>query len=145
MTRDLLIAQLKVHEGTGPIKNGRLMPYKDSVGKLSIGYGRNLDANGVRVVEATFMLDNDLDDAIRTCHEVLPFFEHLDTVRQAVVSELMFNMGWGTLKEFVNTLRAIERHDFVAAATGLRNSKWYQQVKRDRGERLAKQMETGQW
>lgn len=145
MTRDLLTAQIKVHEGTGPIKNGRYMPYRDSKGILSIGWGRNLDANGVRESEAALMLDNDIDEAIQACFRELPWFRHLDTVRQAVVTELMFNMGWGTLKEFTQTLPALERQEFQKAANLLRQSKWYRDVKQKRGERLATVLETGQW
>jgi lysozyme len=145
MTRDLLIAQLKLHEGSGPKKHGRFMPYKDTKGILSIGWGRNLDANGLRESEAELCLNNDLDDAIHTCFDVLPWFRTLDTVRQAVVTELMFNMGWGTFQEFTQTLRAIGEHDFAKAAEGLRQSKWYRDVKERRGKRLATVMETGQW
>lgn len=145
MTRDLLLIQLKRHEGTGPMRNGRFMPYEDSKGILTIGWGRNLRANGVRESEAVTMLDNDLDDAIRECFEQLPWFRSLDTVRQAVVSELMFNMGWPTFSQFINTLKAIGQHDFARAAMGLRQSKWYHDVKKARGEKLATQMETGTW
>lgn len=145
MTRDLLLAQLKVHEGTGPMKNGRYMPYEDSKGILTIGWGRNLRANGVRESEAVLMLDNDVDEAIHDCYREFQWFRSLDTVRQAVVTELVFNMGMSTMKEFVRTLRAIGEHDFASAAMGLRNSKWYRDVKQRRGEKLARQMETGQW
>lgn len=145
MMRDQLLDQLITHEGTGPMRSGRLMPYRDSKGILTIGYGRNLEANGVRVVEARQMLNNDLDDAIKTCFEMLPWFRNLDTVRQAVVAELMFNMGWSTFSQFVNTLRAIGEHDFAKAAAGLRNSKWYRDVKKTRGERVARVLETGVW
>lgn len=145
MTRDLLLIQLKRHEGTGPMKNGRFMPYEDTKGILTIGYGRNLRANGVRESEAIVMLDNDVDEAIHTCFQQLPWFRSLDTVRQSVVTELVFNMGWPTFKQFTNTLKAIGEHDFARAAMGLRQSLWYQQVKKTRGEKLATQLESGIW
>lgn len=140
-----MITQIKAHEGTGPRRDGRFMPYKDSKGILTIGWGRNLSANGIRESEAVAMLDNDVDEAIQACVRHLPWFRNLDTVRQAVLTELMFNMGWGTLSEFVNTLHAIGEHDFARAAMGLRHSKWYRDVKVARGEKLATQMETGVW
>ena len=40
--RDLARAQLKVDEGV------RLKPYRDSVGILSVGVGRNLEDRGLR-------------------------------------------------------------------------------------------------
>lgn len=145
MTRDLLLIQIKRHEGTGPIRNGRYLPYRDSRNILTIGWGRNLEANGLREDEATLCLNNDVDDAIRECFAEFSWFRGLDTVRQAVVTELVFNMGMPTMKQFVNTLRAIGEHDFARAAMGLRQSRWYQQVKKVRGERLATQMESGIW
>ena len=46
--------QLVIHEGM------RLKPYKDSVGKLTIGVGRNLDDVGITEVEALELLENDI-------------------------------------------------------------------------------------
>lgn len=143
--RERLEAQVKLHEGTGPKKGDRFMPYRDSKGILSIGWGRNLQANGVRESEAQIMFTNDLDDAIRQCFAVLPWYRDLDTVRQAVIAELMFNMGWGTFSQFENTLRAVEERNFVRAAMGLKQSLWYQQVGKRRGETLRTQLETGIW
>jgi lysozyme len=143
MSRTDLLNQIIRHEGSGPVKNGRFMPYKDSKGILTIGYGRNLDANGLRESEARILLDNDVDAAIKECFERFPWFRQLDTVRQAVVSELVFNMGMTTFLQFTRTIDAIQRHDFAAAAFGLRHSKWYQDVKQVRGEKLAGQMESG--
>ena len=40
----LLWFQLKAHDGL------RLKPYRDSVGKLTVGVGRNLDDVGLRVM-----------------------------------------------------------------------------------------------
>lgn len=143
MTREQLREQIIRHEGTGKIVNGRMMPYTDTTGNLSIGYGRNLRANGIRPSEAAVLLENDITDALNDCLRFIPTFDTLDTVRQAVLTELMFNMGWPTLKTFKATLAAIERRDFEAAADGLRNSKWYRDVKPTRGDRLVTQMRTG--
>jgi lysozyme len=145
MTRDKLVEQLIQHEGSGPLKNGRFMPYKDSKGILSVGYGRNLEANGVRESEALEMLNNDLDEAIHRCFAELTWYRGLDTVRQAVVAELVFNMGMKTFLQFVNTIDAIDRRDFVAAARGLRQSKWYRDVGAKRGDKLVSQLQSGLW
>lgn len=145
MTREALIEQIKRHEGHGPMKNGRHMPYPDSKGILTIGYGRNIQANGVRESEATEMLDNDVDEAIHACFATFEWFRGLDTVRQAVVTELVFNMGMATWLQFKNTIAAIERRDFPAAAQGLRNSKWYRDVGPTRGDTICRQIESGAW
>ena len=51
---DALIAK---HEGL------RLKPYKDSVGKLTIGYGRNLDDVGISQEEAEILFSADVAQA----------------------------------------------------------------------------------
>ena len=38
----------------------RLKPYRDTVGKLTIGTGRNLDDMGISEVENAMLLDNDI-------------------------------------------------------------------------------------
>ena len=38
----------------------RLTPYRDTVGKLTIGVGRNLDDVGITDAEARFLLENDI-------------------------------------------------------------------------------------
>lgn len=145
MTREALIEQIKRHEGHGPMKNGRHMPYLDSKGITTIGYGRNLQANGLRECEATEMLDNDVDDAIHACFATFPWFRDIDTVRQAVVAELVFNMGMKSWLGFDNTIGAIERRDWPAVGRGLRQSKWYRDVGPLRGDKMINQIVTGQW
>jgi lysozyme len=145
MTRDRLLEQLMQHEGHGPMKNGRFMPYKDSKGILTIGYGRNLEANGVRESEAGEMLNNDLDEAIHACFADLLWFRSLDTVRQSVVSELVFSMGMATFLTFPRMIAAIERRDFPSAAHELRTAKWYRDVKAKRGDKVCDQLGTGIW
>ncbi len=41
----------------------RLKPYRCSAGKLTIGYGRNLDDRGISAHEANDLFENDLIDA----------------------------------------------------------------------------------
>ncbi len=53
--------QLVRHEGLG------LKPYRCPAGKLTIGYGRNLDDTGISKAEAYELLSND----IRCCEEQL--------------------------------------------------------------------------
>lgn len=137
MSRDLLIKQLMQDEGL------RLFPYTDTTGHLTIGYGRNLASNGIRRSEAMAMLNNDVDDAIHDLARY-PWFRELDTVRQAALTNMMFNLGAEKFAGFKQTLRAIERGDYEAAANGMRKSLWAKQVGK-RAERLARQMETGEW
>ena len=47
----------------------RLKPYKCPAGKTSIGWGRNLEDNGISKEEAEFLLNNDIDWAISECSQ----------------------------------------------------------------------------
>ncbi len=123
----------------------RLKPYTDTVGKLTIGVGRNLDDVGISAREAYDMLENDIDRAVRDLVERFSWVDTLDPVRQAVLVNLTFNMGISGLAKFVNTLAAIKRRDYTAAAIGLQNSLWYRQVQKSRSTRLIQMLRTGEW
>lgn len=116
--------QLIEHEGL------RLKPYKDSVGKLTIGVGRNLDDVGLTHTEAIYLLENDIG---RVCYELdgaLPWWRTLDLARQQVLIDMGFNMGVPTLLGFVRTLGYIESGMYEQAAEAMLQSKWAQQVGR---------------
>ena len=100
MNRQLLLEQLERHEGL------RLKPYRDTVGKLTIGYGRNLDDRGISEDEAGFMLDNDIDLVVAEL-ERMPLFLSLNPVRQVVLANMAFNMGMPTLLTFRRMLGAL--------------------------------------
>ena len=59
MNNDTIKALLIKHEGI------KFKPYKDTVGKWTIGVGRNLDDKGISITEAMFLLQNDIDECER--------------------------------------------------------------------------------
>jgi lysozyme len=121
-----------------------LRPYTDTVGKLTIGYGRNLSDNGITRAEALLLLDHDIDDAMQDLMARYPWTATLDPVRFAVLVEMSFNLGIARLSGFKNTLRAVERGDYDKAADGMLASKWASQVK-GRAVTMARQMRSGAW
>jgi lysozyme len=131
-------ASIRAHEGL------RLKPYKDTTGHLSLGYGRNLSANGIREVEAEHLLANDLSEAIVEVSTAYPWVAILAPARQAVVVELMFNLGPSRLAKFRPTLDLLRQGDYAGAGGRLRRSKWAGQVGR-RAEHLITQLVTGAW
>lgn len=140
MHRLLLRAQVKTDEGF----RGAL--YRDSLGNLTIGYGRLMEKSrggGISTDEAEYMLANDLTTAERLC-EGMPAYLDLSPVRQAVLVNMCFNMGAPTLREFKRMFSALVRQDYGEAAHEMLDSTWARQVGA-RAERLAKQMKTGQW
>ncbi|SMG00321.1 glycoside hydrolase family protein [Burkholderia singularis] len=115
--------------------------YVDTVGKVSGGIGRNLSDKGFRDNEIDLMYENDRADTEAWLDRNLPWWRLLDPVRQRVLMNMAFNMG-GKLLTFVNTLAAVKRGDYGAAADGMLASKWAGQVGA-RAQRLAAMMRSG--
>lgn len=136
--REQLTKQLIRDEGL------RLRPYKDTVGKVTIGIGRNLDDVGISHDEALVLLGNDIEKASAALRTQLPWTVNLDDARQGVLVNMTFNMGIGTVLKFKETLAHIQAGDYAAAASGMLQSNWAKQVG-PRADRLANQMRTGIW
>jgi lysozyme len=128
--------QLMLHEGV------RLKPYRDTVGKLTIGVGRNLDDVGLFRSEADFLLSNDIARVYRDCLQAFPFFTALDHVRQKVLLDMCFNLGIAGLKKFKRTLGYVAAGEYDKAAAAMLESKWARQVGK-RAHRLAEMMRSG--
>lgn len=145
MNQDLLEQELERDEGL------RLKAYRDSVGKLTIGVGRNLDDKGISETEARTLLRNDIAEHLALLDRELPWWRELDEERQRVLANMAFNLGVGPTVEqpegklltFKTTLAAVRRGDYEAAANGMSASAWAKQVG-IRATRLIKIMRTGE-
>ena len=142
--RAALKTQLKRDEGAGLTKGGNFMPYKCPAGKLTLGYGHNLDANGITPRMAEYILDADIDTAISEVLTRWPWAETLDPARQAVLVNMLFNMGGAKLNGFRKFLAAAQAKSYEEAAVEMLASNWAEQVG-DRALRLAQQMRTGEF
>ena len=134
MNRERLLKQIEMHEGF------RGKPYKDSEGIMTIGIGRNVEANPLSHEEAVFMLENDVDKAIYSVNNY-QWFDGLSDVRQRVVIDMAFNLGISGFSRFKKMITHIEAGRFRLAASEMLNSKWAWQVGA-RAIRLSKMMET---
>ena len=122
----------------------RLKPYTDSVGKLTIGVGRNLTDKGISFQEAQELLANDIADATADLQAKLPWTATLDDVRKGAMLNMTFNMGIGGLLEFHDFLARMQRGDFPGAAGAMLDSLWARQVG-PRATRLSIQIQSGVW
>ena len=120
----------------------RLKPYRDTVGKLTIGVGRNLDDVGITKDEAMHLLECDIRRVKDDLDHALSWWRGLDDVRQRVLVNMAFNLGITRLLGFKNTLAAIRAGNYVDAAKGMLDSKWAAQVG-ERATRLAAMMVEG--
>lgn len=117
------VEMLKKHEGL------RLKPYRDTVGKLTIGYGRNLDDVGINDEEALHMLLNDARKALEEA-ETFDWFKKLDLDRASVIVNMIFNMGLPRFRQFKKTIAALEESDYEKASEEMLDSLWAKQVGR---------------
>lgn len=131
--RQLLIAQ----EGY------RQFPYEDVCGKLTIGFGRNLEQKGIGYDEALFLLDKDIAFAKLQLQNHFNWFKSLDEVRQGVLINMVFNLGLAGLLKFKKMLEFVTKEDWGNAAFEMLNSKWAHLLP-NRAVVLANIMRTGE-
>jgi lysozyme len=152
-----MATQLILHEGLA------LKCYRCTEGYLTVGVGYNIDARGVKPLEAVIgrKFDGRLtrDEAVRVLAADIdyfeagvranfPFYDELDEVRQRVCLDMAFNMGRRALG-FKKTMDAVRKRQFVKAGDMMMESRWAGQVgdgvgkKWDRAERLSAMMKSG--
>ena len=121
----IIIEMLRKHEGV------ETHAYTDTVGKTTIGVGRNIDANqglGLSDSEIDFLLANDVK---RVDDELLNTFSWYKTVapaRKDAMMDMCFNMGLPRLKKFKKALAAMAMGDYNEAAIEFLDSRWSSQV-----------------
>lgn len=135
MNSDTLRNTLRQAEGV------RSKPYQDSVGKWTIGVGRNLDDVGLSLSEIDFLLTNDITRAYADVLKTWPWVSGLSDVRQRVLVEMAFQLGLGGLGEFKKALAAVESGDYDTAANEMLDSHWAAQTS-SRAHRLSVMMRT---
>jgi len=126
-----IMEMIKIHEGV------RTKPYKDSLGLWTVGVG-HLIGDGkslppewdrelsMKEVDELFAKDymHHKEMATKT-----PGWDKANETGQAAMIDLAFNMGGAWYKKWPTTAKALESGDFNKAADGLKDSKWYTQVK----------------
>ena len=125
-----LIETLKRHEG---VKNHA---YKDSLGVLTIGCGRNISDSegqhglGLSDDEIDYMLSNDILRTIKELAEEYPWFNDMEEgARRDAIINMHFNLGRVRFASFKIALSYMDKADHKKAAGEFLNSKWAKQVK----------------
>ncbi len=113
----------------------RLRPYKCTAGYLTIGYGRNLEGNGITREEADAMLDHDIGVVSKDLDKNIPWWRQMPEPAQRGLINMAFNLGWPRLKLFANMLAALKSGNYFEAAQHALDSKWSFQVG-DRATRI---------
>ena len=153
--RQRLKARLAQVEGDRPFV------YDDATGKAikpgylcqgypTIGIGRNLYGKGLSESERQYLCDNDITDVLQMAKQ-FAWFDGLDTVRQHVVLELIFNIGLEKFKRFKNFIGYMSQSRWALAATELANTPWQRQVDpvlgdgKGRADTLIDMVKFGEW
>ena len=136
MDLEALKAELTRDEGIG------FKPYKDSVGKLSVGVGHNLDDVPISYRAIMQILEDDILNVMGQLNAHVAWWPSLNDVRQRVLANMAFNLGINGLLAFKQMLMAAQDSDFERAAKEMLDSKWAKQVGA-RATRLAQMMRTG--
>lgn len=115
--------------------------YKDSVGKWTLGVGRNVEDIGISNSEADFMLKNDMVRVIEELNRLLPWWITLSDNRRMVLVDMGF-MGVPRLLGFTRMIGALRNDDYRTAAAEMLDSLWARQVG-SRADELASMMIKG--
>lgn len=132
-----VIEQIKQHEGL------KLKPYHCTSGKLTIGYGRNLEAKGISKGEAESMLLSDIAEVEEKLVRA-GLLSGLNDARKAVLINMAFQLGFNGLSKFRNMLAAVQSEQYVLAASEMLDSLWAKQTP-NRAKELSEQMLTGEF
>jgi len=123
-----------------------LKPYKCPAGKLTIGYGRNLEDVGITDKEAEYLFKADfnraLQDAIILCKENGVNYKDLSERRLFVLTDMCFNLGINRTRGFKKALYALKKGLYDDVAKEMLDSKWARDVG-NRAKTLAKMMREG--
>ena len=127
---DKLIATLKRHEGV------KHFAYRDSLGVLTIGCGRNISNSekhhglGISDDEIDYMLQNDIERTIKELSREYPWFNDMEEgARRDAIINLHFNLGRARFAGFKKAIGHMEMGDHDQAALEFLDSRWARQVK----------------
>ena len=122
---------VKKHEGL------RLKPYRCTAGKLTIGYGRNIEDRGITVDEAESLLNNDMKECYKDLMtNVFPDdWVSIPEPIKIVVLDMRFQLGSTGFKKFKGTIKAVKDHNWLEMLLQMKDSRWYTQT-RNRADEL---------
>jgi GH24 family phage-related lysozyme (muramidase) len=150
--RQKVIDLLTRHEGL------RAYTYRDTKGKLTIGYGFNLDApgaaercaaagvdynavcfggHGITQAQAQALLDEGITVATDAALCTVVGFLDMPEVVQLVVIDMLFNMGRNKFQTFHRMILALEARDWRQMVEEMRDSDWCKEVNTRANEDIA--------
>ena len=114
----------------------KLRPYRCTAGKLTVGYGHNLDDVGISKTVAIFILRDDIEGCVVDLNRNARWWRSLPENCQRALINMCFNLGWPRLSKFQNMFAALQSGDYARAADEALDSLWANQVG-ERAQRVA--------
>jgi len=148
----LITKLIEKHEGR------RKIVYKDTVGKLTIGVGWNLDDPDSDIIASHFGLnladlksgaatltddqinqvrDYQINEVVLAARRIFPNFDAMSPNPQAVIIDMIFDLGETRFSKFVSTIGQLKAGNWKQAAIDAGNSLWAKQVPRRAAEDVA--------
>ncbi len=137
------LADLKQEEGCNTDDDGYHVPYQDSLGIWTVGYGRNIQTAKFTELEATRWLHEDYTRAA-TLAEQIPEFKALSRNRKRVLIAMVYQLGLTGVMQFRKMRMAIRHGNWNTAGQEMLKSKWASQTPA-RAKRMAARMARNSW
>lgn len=106
----------------------RLKAYKDTAGKTSIGYGRNLDDVGISDQEAEYFLNNDCTDILLGAQAKFPWWGMMTYSAKRGLCNMIYEIGFDGFTKFKDMIAALTTTDYARARAAAMKSAWYKEV-----------------
>jgi len=116
--------------------------YRDSKGFLTIGFGFNLDVNGLPLSVALEWLDFLICKVESDLEKNISCWNLLNDSRKCVLINMAYQLGISGLLQFRGMLNRLESKDYAGAASEMKDSVWYREFT-TRASRLIKIMLSG--
>ena len=81
----------------------------------------------------------DIAITLEDCNRLYSDFDALPEEAQLIIGNMMFNLGYPRLSNFVNMKQRVDTRDWAGAADEMMDSKWFDQVP-NRAKRLVSRM-----
>ena len=137
MDNNKIFKIIAAHEGFSGVV------YKCPRGFNTIGYGFNLDADGIPYEVANYWLKLLIGKICKQLDMYIPWWTELDEARRIVLIDMAYNMGIHGLLKFKKMLKALGDGEYKKAAKEMKDSRWYGQV-HNRANYLISVMNTGE-
>lgn len=128
---------LKRDEGFSPTV------YRCPEGKLTIGWGWNVEAEPIPEDIAEEILSRQISERFRGLERALPWFRSLDDARQKALICMAFQMGVKGVLGFKRMLKALREGNWELAYVEALDSRWARQTPK-RAKRYAMVLRTGE-